>query len=189
MIGDCKYDDSLEYKHSRKVRWETTFWHPVEIESLKLSRPLFNKFHGLSSQTIKPLTENEWNEVSQKLNEVNTPFRNLGIWGGLIQSPEYESEVIVLFGQMLQHLHMRILKIGTRFPDAIVEWKRDGEHWEKHNVEFELRSKGFQSHLRDPNCNDCVIVCWADDDWHDKHKARKKEFKIIELKKELEKIL
>ena len=36
FIGDYEFNKELEYKHSRNVRWETTFWHPVEIASLHL---------------------------------------------------------------------------------------------------------------------------------------------------------
>jgi hypothetical protein len=189
IIGDYEFNDELEYKHSRKVQWETTFWHPVHISLLKLRPPLCNKFHGRSSQTIKNLTEDEWKKFSDQLNKVSTPFRNLGMWGGLIQAPEYESEVIILFSHMLQHFHMRIIKSGTLFPDAIVEQKK-GKKWKKKIVEFELRSSGFQSHLNDCKKEvDYVIVCWEDDKWRDGRQKRLYKDKIIELKKELENVL
>ena len=187
IIGDYEFNEELEYKQSRKVRWETAFWHPVNISALKLSKSLYNKFHGLSSLTIRELEEDEWDEFSDRLNNISTPFRNLGMWGGLIQSPEYENEVIILFSHMLQHLHMRIIKSGTLFPDAIVE-RKAGKTWKKINVEFELHSSGFQAHL--PDCKKdehYVIVCWEDDDWRDNRKKRR--FEIIELKNQLEKIL
>lgn len=124
IIGDYEFNEKLEYKHSRKVRWETTFWHPIDIELLKLTKPLYNKFHGLSSFTIRELEEDEWNEFCERLNSVSTPFRNLGMWAGLVQSPEYENEVMILFSHMLQHFNMRIIQFGARFPDAIVERKK-----------------------------------------------------------------
>lgn len=109
------------------------------------------------------------------------------MWGGLIQSPEYENEVIILFSHMLQHLHMRIIKSGTLFPDAIVE-RKAGKKWKKINVEFELYSSSFQSHLSDCKENEeYVIICWEDNDWCDNRIKRR--FEIIELKKQLEKIL
>lgn len=188
VIGDYVFNYELEYKHSRKVRWETTFWHPVDISSLKLKSPksLYYKFHGLSSLTIRDLDEDEWDEFSNRLNNISTPFRNLGMWGGLIQSPEYENEVIILFSHMLQHFHMRIIKSGTRFPDAIVE-RKAGKKWKKINVEFELYSSGFQAHLPDCKENEeYVIVCW-EDDWRDN--CQKRRFEIIELKEQLKKIL
>jgi hypothetical protein len=186
VIGDYEFNEELEYKHSRKVRWETTFWHPVDIASLCLPRSFEYKFSGQSSQTIRDLTEKEWDCLSKRLNNISTPFRNLGMWGGLIQSPEYENEVIILFSHMLQHLHMRIIKSGTLFPDAIIE-RKVGKKWKKTNVEFELRSHGFQAHLPDCKENeDYVIICW-EDDWRDNR--QKKRFEIIELKKQLEKIL
>jgi hypothetical protein len=130
VIGDYEFNEELEYKHSRNVRWETTFWHPVEIASLHLPRSFEYKFSGQSSQTIRDLTEKEWDCLSKRLNNISTPFRNLGMWGGLIQSPEYENEMIILFSHMLQHLHMRIIKSGPLFPDAIVE-RKAGKKWKK----------------------------------------------------------
>ena len=189
VIGDYEFNEELWYQHSRKVRWETTFWHPVDIGSLRLPEKLKNKFYGRSSQTIRDLDEGEWDRLCKKLNGVNTPFRNLGTWGGLIQSPEYENEVIILFSQMQQHLHMRIVSFGTRFPDATVQRKKQGK-WTKLNVEFELYSSGFQDHLDRCDEEDChTIICWEDDDdgWDDRHVKRR--FDIIELKKELEDIL
>jgi hypothetical protein len=184
--GDYLFDQQLEYKHSRKVWWETTFWHPVDIDDLDLSAPLYNKFHGHGSGTIKNLDPDEWNCLCENLNKVRTPFRNLGMWGGLIQSPEYENEVIILFSQMLQHLHMRIIGFGTRFPDAIVERKVKRGKWKRLNVEFERYAQGFKrDHIGACKDKDChTIVCW-ENDWDDVPK----EFEIIELKKELENIL
>jgi hypothetical protein len=185
IIGDYAFNEKLEYQHSRKVRWETTFWHPVDIASLKLSKKLYNKFHGRSSLTIRELEADEWNVFCEQLNTVSTPFRNLGIWAGLLQSPEYENEVMILFSHMLQHFNMRIIQFGVRFPDAIVERKKDGK-WQKQYIEFELRSSGFQTHLPDCEKNEeYVIVCW-EDNWVHPQKSR---FEIIELKTELEKIL
>lgn len=185
IIGNYEFNEKLEYQHSRKVRWETTFWHPVDIELLKLPKTLYNKFHGLSSFTIRELEQPEWVEFCEQLNRVSTPFRNLGIWAGLLQSPEYENEVMILFSHMLQHFNMRIIQFGVRFPDAIVERKIDGK-WQKQYIEFELRSSGFQTHLPDCKKNEeYVIVCWEDNWVHPK----KSRFEIIELKTELEKIL
>lgn len=189
IIGGYEFNEELEYKHSRKVRWETTFWHPVDISLLKLksTKSLYNKFHGLSSLTIRELKLDEWDKFCDRLNNISTPFRNLGMWGGLIQAPEYENEVIILFSHMLQHLHMRIIKSGTLFPDAIVERKK-GKKWEKLDVEFELRSSGFQCHLPDCDEKHCdMIVCWEDDSW--RNNRQKRHFEIIELKEQLEKIL
>jgi hypothetical protein len=189
IVGDYNFNDKLEYKHSRKVQWETTFWSPVKIGELKLSEKLQNKFHGRSSQTIRKLSEEEWREFSKQLSKVSTPFRNLGMWGGMVQAPEYESEVIILFSHMLQHFHMRIIKSGPFFPDAVVERKR-GRKWEKLNIEFELHSSSFRKHLPDKEGKCDLIVCWEDDDWgRDNHQKRRYKDKIIELKKDLEKIL
>jgi len=185
IVGDYEFNKKLEYQHSRKVRWETTFWHSVDIQLLKLPKKLYNKFHGRSSFTIRELEESEWNEFCEQLNSVSTPFRNLGIWAGLLQSPEYENEVMILFSHMLQHFNMRIIQFGVRFPDAIVERKK-GRKWQKQYIEFELRSSGFQTHLPDCKNNEhYVIVCW-EDNWVHPQKSR---FEIIELKKELVKIL
>ena len=187
IIGNYTFNDQLGYKHSRKVQWETTFWAPVEIESLKLPESLYNKFHGQSSQTIRELEEHEWRVFCDGLNKINTPFRNLGMWGGMIQAPEYENEVMILFSHMLQHFNMRIIQFGTLFPDAIVERKK-GKKWEKLNIEFELYSSSFQSHLPDKERKCDIVVCWENNHWG-KNESQKKHYEIIKLKKELEAIL
>jgi hypothetical protein len=186
--GDYEFNRELEYRHNRKVVWETTFWHPVDIDDLGLRKGVYYKFHGLSSQTIRKLEEDEWNHLCGKLGEVRTPFRNLASWGGLIQSPEYENEVIILFSQMLQYLRMRIVGFGTRFPDAIIERKDKHGNWRRLDVEFELYSSGFQSHMPVPHDKNCkTIICWEDDDWRDSRK--KAGLEIIALKDKLEEIL
>ncbi len=186
IIGDYEFNHELEYKHSRKVQWETTFWHPVGIEEVGLRGSLYNKFHGQSSQTIRELGKDDWDEFCRKLNKVVTPFRNLGMWGGMVQAPEYENEVMILFSHMLQHFEMRIIQFATRFPDAIVERKK-GKKWEKLNVEFELRSGSFRSHL--PCKKKCdLIVCWENEHWG-QNEREKTRYEIIELKKHLESIL
>lgn len=188
ITGDYEYNEALEYRHSRKVQWETTFWSPVPIDLLGLEKSSFYyKFHGSSSWTIRELKLDEWNKFHSQLVKVKTPFRNLVMWGGLIQAPEYENEVMILFSQMLQHFGMRIIQFATRFPDAIVEQKK-GKKWKKLHVEFELRSSGFQSHLPDKNKKCDLIVCWKDDDWG-RNNRQKGRYKIIELKEHLEKLL
>lgn len=188
--GNYNFNDKLEYSHSKKVRWETTFWHPVDIDDLEFGRDQLgrdhkNKFKNSSSGIIRNLSKEEWDRFCDKLNKIRTPFRNLEERGGLIQSPEYENEVIILFCHMLQHLHMRIISFGTRFPDAIVLRKKNGK-WREENIEFELYSKGFEDHLDKFEEEECyTIVCW-EDNWKSSKKGR---FEIIELKKELEKIL
>ena len=188
IVGDYEFNDELEYKHSRKVRWETTFWHPVPIDLLELEKsPFYYKFHGSSSWTIRELEPDEWEKFCGQLNKVRTPFRNLGLFAGLIQAPEYENEVMILFSHMLQHFQMRIIKFATRFPDAIVEEKR-GKRWKKLKVEFELRSGSFQNHLPcEKNACD-LIVCWENDHWG-KNEGQKRQYRIIELKERLERIL
>ena len=37
ITGDYEFDKRLEYQHSRKVTWETTFWDPVGIDCLHLT--------------------------------------------------------------------------------------------------------------------------------------------------------
>ena len=186
VTGGYQFNSKLWYKHSREVNWETTFWHPVDIDDLGLDQDVYNKFHGQTSWTIRNLDEREWKLFYTNLSRIHTPFRNLSMWGGLIQSPEYEGEVIILFSQMLQHLGMRIAAVGTRFPDAIVERKHHGK-WVRITVEFELYSSGFRAHLhRKEPCD--AIVCWQDDDWG-RDNGQKRRFEIIGLKHQLEKIL
>jgi hypothetical protein len=186
VIGDYEFNRELEYQHSRKVRWETTFWHPVDIQDLNLPDRFKYKFCGITSHTIQNLDEHEWTTFCNHLNRIDTPFRNRELCMGLIQSPEYENEVVILFSHMLERLNMRIVSFGTRFPDAIVERKHRGA-WKRVNVEFELYSSGFQDHLKQYEKENCyTIICWEDDEWDNR---RKRRFEIIELKKELENML
>ena len=187
VVGDYEYNEELEYPHSRKVRWETTFWEAVDIEALELPERFAYKFSGLHSQTIRELKAQEWDRICKRLDSIDTPFRNKDMLGGLIQSPEYENEVIILFSHLQERLNMRIVHFGTRFPDAIIERKRYGK-WRTENVEFELYSSGFQDHLDEYKKRDCkTIICWEDDTWEDNR--QKRYFEIIELREVLRDML
>src|SRR5882724_4680592 len=69
ITGDYEFDKRLEYQHSRKVNWETTFWDLVGIDCLHLRRDVYNKFHGRNSQTIRSLQKDEWDCLCEKLSE------------------------------------------------------------------------------------------------------------------------
>jgi len=67
------------------------------------------------------------------------------------------------FGVVAFDLGYVVEGVGTGYPDC--EAKRcvssSGDIWERVRVEFEFRSRNFQTHGHDPT--DCdVIVCWED---------------------------
>lgn len=67
------------------------------------------------------------------------------------------------FGVVAFDLGYVVEGVGTGYPDC--EAKRcvssSGDIWERVRVEFEFRSRNFQTHGHDPA--DCdVIVCWED---------------------------
>ena len=94
---------------------------------------------------------------------------------GMIFEPENELGVVCLFGTMHEELGFPfIIKIGPRFPDAIVI----DEEGNTKTVEFEYRSSDFERHGHPPQECD-IIVCWVDD-WADA--PRDVRSKILSLK-------
>lgn len=87
--------------------------------------------------------------------------------------PTNEQEIIVLFFKVFKHFNFKeIVKIQTRFPDAIIIDNNDKEV----RVEFKYLASSYKSHLHEKIPAD-VIVCWIKDD-----DVLFKDIKIIELK-------
>jgi hypothetical protein len=85
---------------------------------------------------------------------------------------------------------MKISYVSTRYPDAIIRVKK-GKTWVTKTAEFELLASRFEDHEeRYSNGNRCdMIICW-EDDWARKPRwFHRDKTRIIELKKELEKII
>lgn len=85
------------------------------------------------------------------------------VFRGLRWDPTNEQEVVLLFGQVLDHLPraLAIEYIHTTFPDckAIALDRVDGQPlW----IEFELFASHYRPHLKRPEKCD-LIVCWHND--------------------------
>lgn len=176
VAGGYKFDNDLSYCHSKPVRWNITFWNPIDIyDDIKISTSTREKLHRQA--TVKELTKDEWEKIEIQLSEMKTPFKNLTNWDGLPCAPTTEQEVIILFSKLTQCLKMKILRVSTRFPDALLQVK-EHDKWISKSVEFELYASGFESHLEDLDEVDCdMIICW-ENDW----KKKPVDIEVIELK-------
>ncbi len=81
----------------------------------------------------------------------------------MLYNPDYENEVIVLLGMLLQHLddEFRVDTFSGDFPDCIAF--RNGRPV---GIEFETKASHFFDHRhdRDPCLDKCeMIVCWTND--------------------------
>src|SRR5207249_11449991 len=79
---------------------------------------------------------------------------------GFLYEPEYEEEVVMLFGLIIPRLNDSYLieSCSGAFPDCFA--LRNGQ---RIGIEFELLSGNFfaQRHERDPRLKDCsMLVCW-----------------------------
>lgn len=195
VIGNYKFNKNLEYKHSKPVRWEITFWSPLDVKEFPVEKKLKKRL-GLN-WTVLELWEDEpperkskkWGAILKFFDRTKNPFKNLTNWEGLPCAPRTEQEVIVLFSKLSNVLKMKIDYVGTRFPDAWIKVKK-GSNWIIKAAEFEKKSSGFECHLKKlkeirkegENCD--YIICWKDD-W----KRKPKGIKVIELRSELQKLL
>jgi predicted Mrr-cat superfamily restriction endonuclease len=57
VVGDYLYDKNLVYEYSKPVRWELTFWEPLNIEELSLSQNLKKRLN--LNRTILELKSKE----------------------------------------------------------------------------------------------------------------------------------
>lgn len=100
----------------------------------------------------------------------------------LLFTPQNELEVILVFAKYHEELGFPyILKYNpSRFPDAVVI----DANRELRTVEFELNASNFREHGHDPEKVD-YIICWE----NDLPENDPLNEKVIELKKELKKLL
>jgi hypothetical protein len=84
---------------------------------------------------------------------------------------------------------MKISYVSTRYPDAIIRVKK-WKSWVTQTAEFELLASRFEDHEEQyKSGNRCaLIICW-EDDWKRKPRWLRGSTRIIELKKELERII
>ena len=183
VTGGYKYREDLYFRHSKPVSWEYTFWEPLNVEELTLPKKLVKRLR--LNRTILELTEEEWESIHKVVSRTKNPFKGLPSWEGLCRAPQTEQEVIILFSKLSQILKMKIEYVSTRFPDALVRIKKSN-NWITKYVEFEINSSDFKKHEHDQNkhvkCD--MIICWRDD-W----KRKPKNIRVVELKRELERII
>jgi hypothetical protein len=185
VTGRYKYDDGLYYEHSRPVRWESTYWEPLNVESLGLPGDLTRRIR--LNRTVLELEPGEWVSLDEALNRVKNPFQGMNNFEGVCRAPQTEQEAIILFGKLSQHLKMRIEYVGKPFPDAFIRVKK-GSRWITKAAEFELNSSDFERHghlksmEKGKECD--MIICWKDD-WTEKPR----ELEVVEIRKELEEIV
>lgn len=79
---------------------------------------------------------------------------------GLLYTPSYENEVVLLFGMLMPYLDSQFVidEYSGSFPDCRA--RRDGNEI---GIEFEVNSKDFVTHKHpdDPNLSKCdLIICW-----------------------------
>jgi hypothetical protein len=185
VIDNYRYNEDLYYEHSKPVRWELTYWEPLDVEDLNLPVKLAKKIR--LNRTVLELESKEWGLIDNALNSVKNPFQGLNNFEGVCRAPQTEQEAIILFGKLSQHLKMRIEYVGKSFPDALIRVK-EGNKWRTKAAEFELKSSEFETHghlkdmKRGKECD--MIICWKDD-WEEKPR----NLKIVELRKELAEIV
>jgi hypothetical protein len=195
IAGDYEFKKELHYSHCRKVEWEKIFWQPLDVAQLNLNPGIKKLFQQRSYQgTIRKLQvgklTGQW--VFEKIKKAITS-RPYGIadlveWEGLRNAPKSEQETIVLFSRMSPVLRMKISFVGTRYPDAIIRVKK-WKSWVTRTAEFEFLASGFEDHEEQYKNRRCdMIICW-ENNWKRKPKWLRETTQIIELKKELEKII
>lgn len=182
--GKYEFNDDLSFKNSKPVNWYKKFWAPVYLDELSLHEKVENRLS--LNRTILELSEAEWDLIEKQLSDFNSPFEGYRNLFGLMRSPKTEQETIILFSHLCQSLGFRIEYVGTRYPDAYLQHKEDGE-WVSKTAEFELYSSSFVSHMKKyrkdkESCD--MIICWIHD-WDE----IPKELEVIDLKKELEKMI
>ncbi len=82
-------------------------------------------------------------------------------------APTYEQEVVGIFGNVAEELGFEIVSQRVAFPDCLARRRLPGprERFIDCRIEFELRSKDFQTHKHPANGCD-LIVCW-EHNWED----------------------
>lgn len=167
------------------MKWESTYWEPLDVEELHLPEGLTKRIR--LNRTVLELDPEEWVLIDKALNRTRNPFQGLNNFEGVCRAPQTEQEAIILFGKLSQHLKMRIEYVGKPFPDALVRVK-EGSRWITKAAEFELNSSDFERHghvkamEKGKECD--MIICWKDD-WTNKPR----KLQVVEIRKELEEIV
>ena len=101
--------------------------------------------------------------------------------GVMNYAPTNEFGVVAVFVTYRKELGFPILEIiRPQFPDAVV-LEKFGDRYVRRYVEFEFKSSGYKKHLKErKKCH--YVVCW-------KHNWKDCPVKVVELRKEIKKIL
>jgi len=141
---------------------------------------------GEDKPKVSPVPTAETSRRKTRLSE-KTEGRTYGPplnYENLVYAPANEQGVVVLFAMMSKHLQYSIEGVWQdSFPDCEATRLERGGSRRRVKIEFEYRSKDFENHCHDPNGCD-VLVCWKDN-WKD----RPATIEVIELSKEIEKML
>jgi hypothetical protein len=139
--------------------------------------------------THKPELETGNSSSSQKSRTPKYEKTEGGTVGNLIHfnnmthAPVNEQGVIFLFGMVSKALGFEsIVSVGYGFPDCRGYWKVGNGKLQYVEIEFEYKSIHYKDHVH-PFEGPYVIVCW-EHNWRDCPSS----IKVIELKKEIEKL-
>jgi hypothetical protein len=102
----------------------------------------------------------------QQIQKTKQPHRNIVgepiNFGGLLHAPVNEQGVVLLFGMLAEKLGFRVQLVRQGYPDCKAARHIGDGRYEEVNIEFEFRSSGFKSHLKEEVKTD-FIVCWVHD--------------------------
>jgi hypothetical protein len=102
----------------------------------------------------------------QQNQKTKQPHRNIVgepiNFGGLLHAPVNEQGVVLLFGMLAEKLGFRVQLVRQGYPDCKAARHIGDGRYEEVNIEFEFRSSGFKSHLKEEVKTD-FIVCWVHD--------------------------
>lgn len=172
------YDEDGIYCHTKPVDWKMIFWEPVDAGTFKLSKNkvdahIKNLFGSRVYKTAvvslgkKGIAGKAIFDRIAKLttNKKSYLLANIREWDGIVNAPQSEQELIVLFSKLSKYLYMKIEYVSTQFPDADIRRKEYGS-WKTKSVEFELNASGFISHhkkfIKERKPCD-MVICWKDD--------------------------
>jgi hypothetical protein len=194
--GDYEFRKDLHYGHCRKVTWEKLFWSPLSVDDLNTDYRIKRLFQIRAyKKTVRHLDIGKltgytvFEKITKAIRSRRNGVEDLIEWEGLHSAPKSEQETIVFFSKMSPVLRMKISFVGTRYPDAIIRVKK-WKSWVTKTAEFEFLASSFRDHeekYRSGNRCD-MIICW-ENDWSHKPKWLSDTTQIVELKKELEKII
>jgi len=158
----------------------------VSVDELKLPEDTTKRVKGI--RTIIELSEKDWDLINKKVQTLQGEFYEARDFKGLLIAPQTEQEAIILFSKLSEHLGMRIISVGTRFPDAYIQVKNRKGNWVGKSAEFELVTSNFEKHghIKDleKNPGKCdMVICWENNG------DLPNELEVVELKSKVKEFL